>query len=393
MSAYNPPSQNQSIFNPNNYGTAISTLADSAYDEITATLGNFTTLFIGTDNVATALNGKQELLTAGVGVDITNNVLSLSLHQYQGIPQQTIDITTITGITGNTLYGSNKYNGGVLAPNGKIYGIPRDADSVLIIDPKTNTASYITGMEVLTGKYNGGVLAPNGKIYCIPSARPNVLVIDPITNTTTTISGVASGSNKYYGGVLAPNGKIYAIPFSQTAVLIIDPETASVNINTITGITGNSKYAGGVLAPNGKIYGIPYNATNVLIIDPVANTADTTTIASGLTGSLKYNGGVLAPNGKIYGIPYTANNVLIIDPVANTIDTTNAENILVIDTETNTTTTITGLTSDTTKYFGGVLAPNGIIYGIPASSTEVLQVKTGLPKYPNYMLQAYFNKY
>ena len=75
MSAYNPPSQNQSIFNPNNYGTAISTLADSAYDEITATLGNFTTLFIGADNVATTLNTKQDTITGDTQFD-SFNVLS-----------------------------------------------------------------------------------------------------------------------------------------------------------------------------------------------------------------------------------------------------------------------------------------------------------------------------
>ena len=75
MSAYNPPSQSQSIFNPNNYGAAISTLADSSYDEITATLGNFTTLFIGTDNVATTLNGKQDTIDGDTQLD-SFNVLS-----------------------------------------------------------------------------------------------------------------------------------------------------------------------------------------------------------------------------------------------------------------------------------------------------------------------------
>ena len=75
MSAYNPPTQNQSIFNPNNYGSSINTLADSAYDEITATLGNFTTLFIGTDNVATTLNTKQDTITGDTQFD-SFNVLS-----------------------------------------------------------------------------------------------------------------------------------------------------------------------------------------------------------------------------------------------------------------------------------------------------------------------------
>ena len=59
-----------------------------------------------------------------------------------------------------------------------------------------------------------------------------------------------------------------------------------------------------------------------IIIDPVANTADTTTISglSSLAGA--WSGGVVAPNGKIYGIPQSSNSVLIIDPVTNTVVTT-----------------------------------------------------------------------
>jgi hypothetical protein len=65
---------------------------------------------------------------------------------------------------------------------------------------------------------------------------------------------------------------------------------------------------------------------------------------------------------------------------------------LIIDPDTDTTTTITGL-SGSKKYFGGVLAPNGKIYGIPYEADNVLQIKTGLPIYPSWMLEAYFNKF
>ena len=64
MSAYNPPDKNTSIFNPTNYSNAISTLADSTFDEVSASLGTFTSLFIGTDNVATSINSKHILLPA-----------------------------------------------------------------------------------------------------------------------------------------------------------------------------------------------------------------------------------------------------------------------------------------------------------------------------------------
>lgn len=70
----------------------------------------------------------------------------------------------------------------------------------------------------------------------------------------------------------------------------------------------------------------------------------------------KYFGGVLAPNGKIYMIPYSASNVLILDPKTNTFDTT----------------TISNLGSGQYKWQGGVLASNGKIYGIPRNSTSVL---------------------
>jgi hypothetical protein len=94
------------------------------------------------------------------------------------------------------------------------------------------------------------------------------------------------------------------------------------------------------------------------------------------SGSDKWFGGVLAPNGKIYGIPHNSTSVLIIDPVTNTADTT----------------TITGLTG-INKWQGGVVAPNGKIYCIPGNNTSVLVINTGLPKHPSWMLKPYFNKF
>ena len=66
-----------------------------------------------------------------------------------------------------------------------------------------------------------GVLAPNGKIYGISCESKTVLEIDPVTKTTTTFGSLA-GTSKWAGGVLAPNGKIYGIPYDVTTVLEID---------------------------------------------------------------------------------------------------------------------------------------------------------------------------
>ena len=69
---------------------------------------------------------------------------------------------------------ADKWIGGVLAPNGKIYGIPYSSTSVLTIDPATNSANTaaITGLAGVT-KWKGGVLAPNGKIYAVPKPKPS----------------------------------------------------------------------------------------------------------------------------------------------------------------------------------------------------------------------------
>jgi small nuclear ribonucleoprotein (snRNP)-like protein len=465
---------------------------------------------------------KANSLTSSMITATTiNSNAFLSPFQLQSMPQNSVDTTLTTGLSYSSFSGGGGWFGGVLAPNNKIYGIPFDSESVLIIDPLINTVDITTIKGLNTGyttanpyKWTGGVLAPNGKIYGIPFQSSSVLIIDPTTNTadTTTITGL-SGTYKWYGGVLALNGKIYCVPGNSTSVLIIDPATNTVDTTTITGLSGGTKWGGGVLAPNGKIYCMPYSGSNVLIIDPdspivnisalygitvatatytnsskalfvgsgatlltsgllvgdniiittSSNTkytgyiqsidsntsmtlvnalgvdliagnitnlektrkADITTL-TGFSGSNKWYGGALGPNGKIYGIPHrnSINSVLIIDPTttiptANTTTITgfagdyrwvggvlgpngkiygipfNNSSVLIIDPSTNTAdvTTLTFTSSQTNQWAGGVLASNGKIYGIPYLSTSVVQIKTGLPSLPPWMLQAYYNKF
>ena len=69
-------------------------------------------------------------------------------------------------------------------------------------------------------KWIGGVLAPNGKIYCVPFNSTQVLCIDT-TDNSTTLFGSFTGTSKWGGGVLAPNGKIYCVPRTSAQVLTI----------------------------------------------------------------------------------------------------------------------------------------------------------------------------
>jgi hypothetical protein len=305
--------------------------------------------------------------------------VNLNAGQITGLQKtRRADITTITGLSSD----ADKWYGGILAPNGKIYCIPHSASSVLVIDPKTNTTSSIPGAGTNTFKWVGGVLAQNGKIYGIPASSTSVLIIDPSSHTidTSTISGLPVGLGKWNGGVLGLNGKIYGIPRNATTVLYIDPITNTASTSVVTGtftVPATDKWFGGALGSNGKIYGFPRDSQKVLYIDPLTNIADETTVLGTFLGTGKWRGGVLAPNGLIYGIPRDSDRVLIIDPVTNQANNT----------------TITGLPVTSIKWAGAVLAPNGNIFGVPATIENVLIINTGTPSLPLWMLTPYFNKF
>ena len=172
---------------------------------------------------------------------------------------------------GATLSGGNKWFGGVLGPDGKIYGIPYDATDILVIDPVAGTATRTAMGATLSGtdKWRGGVLGPDGKIYGIPSGATDILVIDPVagTATRTAMGATLSSGNKWFGGVLGPDGKIYGLPSSAMDILVIDP-VAGTATRTAMGATlsDTNKWFGGVLGPDGKIYGIPFAATDILVM-------------------------------------------------------------------------------------------------------------------------------
>lgn len=137
---------------------------------------------------------------------ITSNVINsnsfLTLSPSSNFPENTV--SKLSSFS-NDLYGAWKWDGGVLAQNGKIYCVPASATCVLIIDPLNNqvdtTSIKINDNSIY--KWSGGVLAPNGKIYCPPYNARSILVIDPETNTTTTI-GYFSDYHMKWSGAVSP---------------------------------------------------------------------------------------------------------------------------------------------------------------------------------------------
>jgi phage shock protein PspC (stress-responsive transcriptional regulator) len=101
---------------------------------------------------------------------------------------------------GAALSGADKWIGGVLGPDGKIYGIPRnEAADILIIDPDAGTATRSPMGASLSGteKWIGGVLGPDGKIYGIPFNAADILIIDPDAGAFTVRIALDPRLNKF----------------------------------------------------------------------------------------------------------------------------------------------------------------------------------------------------
>ena len=83
--------------------------------------------------------------------------------------------------------------------------------------------------------------------------------------------------------------------------------------------------------------------------------AGVSTFGSVGVGTSKWWGGVLAPNGKIYAAPSYSSSILEIDPIVGTAKTF-------------------GSISGNSKYAGAVLAKNGKIYCIPNTARNILEI-------------------
>jgi hypothetical protein len=154
--------------------------------------------------------------------------------------------------------GNDVYTGGVLAPNGDIHFVPRNANRGQKISA-TGVVSTYSLIYTITDAYYGGVLAPNGDIHFIPnSARVGQKI--NASGVVSTYSLAYTTIDAYAGGVVAPNGDIHFIPRSAALGQKIVPGLLG-GVYTYTLVyTTTFAYFGGVLAPNGDIHFVPRNA-------------------------------------------------------------------------------------------------------------------------------------
>lgn len=285
---------------------------------------------------------------------------------------------------------ANKWAGGVLGLDGKIYGIPFSSSNILIIDPNTDTIiTNLFNLGAAVSKFIGGCMGSNGRIYFIPNANAGFVELDYINKIVTTFGTTTGyaygclaqndciytvgtdivelntrsksitnfGSSGFTAGANLcphPNGKLYGLSVDAgttwAAGIEIDPINRTVvNFGAITTVANHA--VGGQVASNGKIYFTASAGTTCVELDPYLKTLSTFG-ALGSSGTFKWQGSCMAPNGKIYGANRAASTALEIDPINKTATTFSS-----------------GLSTNTKV--GIVLAPNNKAYVIPFTHTDV----------------------
>jgi hypothetical protein len=314
-------------------------------------------LLSGAYNITGSISGTILTVTS-----VTSGLISIgTVITGLGISSGTTIISQLTGITGDV--GTYQVSISQTVTSTTITSIgPQDTliSGQIINLEKTRKADVTTiGSVASQFAYSGGCLGPNGRIYCMPYNSNNVLIINPSNNTTTTIPmiGAASGA-QYRCAITAQDGNIYGIPQQENKVCIINPNTFAIG----TVFTGS--ISGTTLTVTAVSSGTITNGT-VLSTSPVTSGTVIVNQLSGTTGGIG---------------TYTVN-------ISQTRSSQSITGVIGL-------TYITGAgSSGSLKWFGGVLAPNGVVYGVPFSSSSVLQIKTGLPTLPPWMLEAYFNKF
>ena len=251
-----------------------------------------------------------------------------------------------------------KWYDAVLGPDGFMYGLPANFNRILKFDPATQTSTLVGDDLGLEGpKFYGGLVGPDNMIYAIPAkTNKGILQYNPVTEETNLIEqgNILFADDNFSGGVLAPNGIIYLIPLNHNKVVKFDP--VSMQLTEIGDNLGAdiNKWWGGVLADDGNIYCIPYWSSRVLMINLENDT--TSLIGDEYPDNSKYRNGVLGSDGNVYASPAGASQILQINVMEQTTSLVGPD-----------------LGTEGWKWVKLVEGAEGVIYGIPAVSNDVLR--------------------
>ena len=269
--------------------------------------------------------------------------------------------------------GEWKYHGGVLSPDdGCFYCIPQFAERVLKIDPRTDACELIGASFPGRNKWYGGLLGSDDRIYGVPQNASGVLRIDPrnAANPCEVFGSFPEGGWKWHGGTVGPQGEIYGIPAHADSVLKIVPgdvpALSEIGPKLRTGkhrTDGKYKFLGGVLGKDDCVYFIPSDSDRVVRVECATETVRE--VGASLEHEKivqnKWQNGFIGEDGVIWGIPLKAETVLTIVPGARPGD----------DPEVR---TVGGPFGGLNKWEGGVMSACGKMYCMPLNHKRVLEI-------------------
>jgi hypothetical protein len=201
-----------------------------------------------------------------------------------------IDCKTDTATLVGPNFGCNLWNwhGGIQA-NGFIYAFPSHADTVLKIDTTEPSRGQnctllpihrAPGDTVQNYKWLGGAKGLNGKIYGMPCDASSILKINVENDYCSTFGHTGKEKSKWQGAVLARDGCVYAIPSNGRKILRIDTSKEENTFQLVGDLPlGKSKWQGGFVGNGGAIYCVPQNGYRILRVTPsksVRNVTDDT---------------------------------------------------------------------------------------------------------------------
>lgn len=221
----NPP-----LIGNNKYRGCISTTVNNKilfvpYDAETVLIYDIETDTFESTNFGLLLTGINKWFGAIEGPD--NKVYCIPHNHTQVLVIDYVNMTAELTNFGLDLSGLGKWAGSVINPiNGMIYCVPYNSSNILRINALNNTASLTRfGLAesdfISAEKWIGGFVAPDNRIYFMFFQNNLFLEIDCNSEvarlTTGSFQGWYTGdpfNQKNVGAVLAPNGKSYLVPYN-----------------------------------------------------------------------------------------------------------------------------------------------------------------------------------
>lgn len=221
------------------------------------------------------------------------------------------------------LYDDNKFAGGALAKNGKIYTVPDAAGYIAEFDPRDGSNRMIPiadfeGEAVWTHHMFecGAVLGHMS--YGIPFDAKYILVINNLTGEVAQRDfGYDLSMPGKWHGVFYWQGSAFAVPYNHHSYLKIDPDGSISMIPLNTPNAGKAaKYRGGCVVGD-YAYLAPFNARHVLKTNLSTSYSEELDVGVDLGGRFKY-WGCAHGWGKVFFSPHDARYALELDVSTDT---------------------------------------------------------------------------